>query len=812
MSKSKIRLGSTVAAVAVMASTAFVGQALAQAVPSQGASAEANQTAPQESSGIADIVVTATRQSQSMQKVPIAITAIQGDDLARSNIVNLSDVSRLSPGVQIYPQFKPGDAVFQVRGQIQSDTAPTIDPSVGVYFDDVYVARSAGSLVNLVDVERVEVLKGPQGTLFGKNTTGGAVRIISNKPTHDFGGYAKGSYEQYDRYTLEGVLNVPLGETLAARFAGQYTRKTGGYATNSVTGKPIDTDKTYSMRGALKWDPTDRVSVLLQGDYTKIDAGGLPNFMRYFVPQAGLFTALEVGLESGLGFNPVGGAAVLARTVSPHGSRVVGSDLRDVDASTYTFNPATGKFAYVGGTTMPTSHVTTWGVMGNIDVDLDFATLKSITAYRRVKANYLYDVDGTQFTILDGRQLSRNEQFSQELILNGKALGDRLDWTVGGIYFRETPFSQDQTIPLAALSYPGRGTDVRADAVNLSYGAFAQGTYKFTDQLSFTAGVRYSVDKRDFTASSFDRFANGTPSTCTYTAANGLTNPNLGFVGPCSIVQKGKSVGEWSYTGAINYEFQPNKSIYVRTSRGFRAGGYNPRINAPEVVGAFKPEIVTDYELGVKADWLDRTLRTNLAVFYSKASNAQQTVNGVSPTNGAVTTITSNVGTRTVKGFELEMIAKPAGWLSFDAGLSYLDAKSKNPTVPDLTYVQNVSPWTWRVGMNLDTPFSESLSGQLRVDLSFTDKQHDGQPVRDGTGNIIYLGYSRDVTLLGARYTLTEKNSGISLSVYGRNLTNQIYESRTFNVASLGIGLGNVAEPRVIGVELKVPFGAMAGH
>lgn len=755
---------------------------------------------------LSDIVVTATRQSESLQKVPIAITALSGDVLERSNVTNLQNIAALSPGVQIQPQFKPGDAVFQIRGQIQSDSAPTIDPSVGVYFDDVYIARSAGSLFNLLDVARVEVLKGPQGTLFGKNTTGGAIRIVSNQPTHSFEGYVSGLYESFDRYRLEAVVNIPIGDTLAARFSGQYNRKTDGYGTNTFTGDPIDTDKTYALRGSLLWEPNDRLRVSIQGDYSRIDAGGIPAFLRYYVPANGPFTALNVALESGNGFNAAAGTAILQALASPHGTRNVGSDLRVATAQSYTFNPATGQFTYVGGTANPDTFTETWGAQANISYDLDFATLKSITAYRHVDARYAYDVDGSVYHIIDSLQTVKSKQFSQEFLLNGQVFSDSLNWTIGGIYFDEKPENNDRAIALAALSAlsGSAGTETIARAKNTSYGAFAQGTYKLTDQLSITGGARYSVDERSFNATAFNRATTGT-LTCAYTIANGLASLPT-FRNPCNILQS-KTFRQWSYSGSINYQIDPAKLVYFRTGRGYRAGGFNPRINAPEVVSSFEPEVVTDYEFGFKADWLNRTLRTNLAVFHSKGVDVQQTTNGLS-SNGAAITLTQNIGKRIVDGFELEIVAKPTPFLSLDAGLAYLHARSKNPLTPDQRFVQLTAPWTWNMGVNVETPFSDRISGRLRVDLSVRDKMHDGNALRDGTNAIVKEGFYRDVTLLGARYTLEESNSGIELSVFGRNLTNQLYEARAYNISGLGIGIGNLAEPRVFGVELKVPFGA----
>lgn len=762
---------------------------------------------PQVNSGVGDIVVTATRREESMQRVPIAVTAASGEALAQANITNLQSISQLAPGVQIAPQFKPGDAVFQIRGQVQTDTAPTIDASVGVYFDDVYIARSAGSLINFVDIERVEVLKGPQGTLFGKNTTGGALRVMSKRPTQKFEGYGLVSYESYDRLKLEGVLNIPISNTLAARFAGQYDRKNGGYATNPVTGNKVDTSTSYFGRGSLLWEPNDRLSALFSGDYTRVRAGGLAQFLRYYVPENGPFTALEAASESGLGFDVAAGTAILQGLARAHGTRHPGMDLRDVTSSSYSYDFATGGITAVGGRADPFSRNLTWGTSANISYDFGFGTLKSITAYRKVKTDISYDIDGTRFAILDSFQESRARQFSQELLLSGQALNDRLDWTVGGLYFDEKPFTSDKVAPLAGVSSlsGGGGTITLADAHNESWGAFVQGTYKLTDALSVTAGVRYSEDKRDFDASAFDFTPTGATS-CVYSAANGLaTLPN--FTAPCTISSAAK-FNQWSYTGSLNYQIDPSKMVYLRTSRGYRAGGFNPRINAPEVIGSFKPEIVTDYEFGVKAEWLDRALRTNLAVFYSKGTDVQTTVNGISPTNGNAITVVQNIGTRKVKGFEAEVIARPANFLTFNAGLTYLDAQSSNPIAPDVTYVELTPPWSWNIGVSADMNFGSDYSGTARVDMTYRDKMHDGPPLRGAVGTIIYEGYYRDVALINARYTLRHKPTGIQLAIFGRNLTNQLYEARAGNVGGLGFGFGTLAEPRVIGAELKVPFGA----
>ena len=784
-----------------------VAIASASPVVAQTANATSTPGAASANTGIADIVVTATRRSESLQKVPISLTALSGHELTDANVVNLQDVATLSPGVQIQPQFKPGDAIYQIRGQVQADSAPAIDASVGVYFDDVYVARSSGSLTNLVDVSRVEVLKGPQGTLFGKNTTGGAIRIVSNAPTHTLGGYVSGEYESFDHYRMVGVVNLPASDTLAFRFAGQYDKKNSGYSTNTVDNSKIDKLETYSLRGSMLWNPTSRLKVLIEGDYSKISGGGLPAHLRYYLPANGPFTGLEVALETGNGFNAPAGIAILQGLSAPNGTRTVGNSIQDATAQSFTFNPATGKFSYVGGSVGPATYTRTWGVLGNITYDLDFATLKSITAYREVKSSYLYDTDGTLFNIINSDQHQSQHQISEELLLNGKALNHRLDWTIGGMYFDEKPYEQDVDDPLAAVSYlfaNSAGTDTRATSKNKSYGIFAQGTFNLTDQLSLTAGTRYSTDEKGFVASSYGRTPAGTES-CLYTTAGGFPTTIAGIDQAACTITQNKTFHQWSYTASLNYQFDRDKLFYVKTSRSYRAGGFNPRINAPEVISSFNPEIVTDYEAGLKADWLDHTLRTDLAVFHSIGTNVQSTVNGVAASNGAVITLTQNVGKRIVNGFELSLIEQPAKWLSFDQGVTYLHARTNNPLTPFDTTVQQTPPWSLNVGVNLRTDFTDRLKGTLRADVSYRDKMFAGPPLANGA--TLYWDQIPSVTLLGARYTLHDSNTGIEVYVYGRNLTNQLYDSRAFNIGGLGLGIGVEAEPRVIGAGIKIPFG-----
>lgn len=764
--------------------------------------------------GVEDIVVTAQRKSESLQRVPIAVTALSETTLQNVGVADLTTVSKLAPGVQIQPFFKAGDAIYQIRGQTQTDASPTIDPSVGVYFDDVYIARSSGSLTSLLDVSRVEVLKGPQGTLFGKNTTGGAIRILSNQPTFNLGGYGKAGYESFDRYILEGVLNIPLSETIATRIAAKYSDKRDGYAKNVVTGDPIDKMKDFAIRGSVLWEPNATTSIRIQGDYSRTTGGSSPAYIVGYNPQNSPFPALEAALESGLGADFAAGNAIIQRLATPEGGRpVFGSDLRVNTGSNFgtsiTFNPATGQFSYVNaGSPDPRTDLKTWGVMATANFDFGFATLKSITAYRATDSYYTYEVDGSQFHILDALQTNHNTQFSQELILNGRLFNDKLEWSAGGLFYTEKAYQLNNPKVLTGLVYftGGNGTYDFETGKNTSYGIFVQGTYHLTDKLSVTGGARYTIDQRKADQSAYNLALGGAQS-CLFSTFPGIGS-TPGFVPPCSLLSN-RTFRDWAYTASINYQIDPDKLVYVRTSRSFRAGGFNSRVTALPAFSSFRPEFVTDYEAGVKAIWFDRKLRTNLAVFYSHGTDVQTTVSQVDPNTLVSYNVTQNIGVRNVKGVELDTTLQATRFISFDGGLAYLDGESKNPLAPDVRFIIKTPKWSLNGGVNVDIPVSSNIDARFHGDVSFRGRMFDSSaPLRDpGTGAILEVSSYRPITLVGARITLTEKNTGIEFSVYGRNLTNERYNANQSAFNGIGLLVGWLAEPRVLGLDVKVPFG-----
>jgi iron complex outermembrane recepter protein len=444
----------------------------------------------------------------------------------------------------------------------------------------------------------------------------------------------------------------------------------------------------------------------------------------------------------------------------------------------------------------------------NISWDLGPATLTSITAYRDLDYRATYDLDGLSLHLLDSLQSNDANQFSQEILLNGTSFGDRLNWTLGGLYFDEDALQIDRSVAFAALVALQGSTGSLAfqNGLNKSYGLFGQGTFKVTDALSITGGLRYSKDDRTFIANSFDVGLGTGAQNCVFTAANGLATLPI-FSAPCTLRQK-SSDDQWSYTAAVDYQIDSDKLVYFRTGRGYRAAGFNPRILAPETLGSFGAEIVTDYEIGLKADWLDNTLRTNFAFFHSTGKDIQSTRSAISATTNASLTFTENRGTRKIDGFEMDLLARPANWFFFNLGFSYLDAKLDDPLTPDVTFVPLVPKYAVTVGATLEHSFS-TVTAKLRGDVSFRDKMFDSQDavLRDAAGKIFFRGQYDDLTLLNARFSLRHEPTGIEAALFGRNLGNVSYNARQASIPALGFQFNTLGEPRVIGLELKVPFG-----
>ncbi|KRB82383.1 TonB-dependent receptor [Sphingomonas sp. Root710] len=583
--------------------------------------------------GVGDIVVTAQKRSESLQKVPLAITAVTAADLDRSGIRDLQGIVSSVPNLNLGAQL--GMAKIALRGIGLENISSGAEGSIAFHMNGVFLSRTITALASFYDVQQVEVLRGPQGTLYGRNATGGAVNITTRTPTEELTGYFNLTGGNYSRLTAEGAVSGAIVPgVLAARLAFQ-TQNHDGYGRNIVTGNGIDDLNSRAVRGSLLFTPGDRVTINIVADYfhERDHAGG------YHVTGAG-------------GFDLAGNPIV------PFGVAQGG-----------TFAP---RLRDISNTTDPTNYAQFWGVSGKISYDLtDDIQLSSLTAYRKTDNETFTDLDGTELYLTKQIQFEHARQFSEELQLSGKA--DRLNWLIGGFYFHEKtngtqadPFNPARTIFFGpdqiSSGYLGAGF-IKTDALAL----FGQASYAIVDNLRLTLGARYSSEKKtDHDEFAFDIF----------TPYNGQLSV------PQFVLDRSKRFKSFTPRIALDYQATPDVLLYASWSKGFKAGTYSLGSLTPPV----DPEKVDAYEAGVKSSLFDRRLRLNLAGFYYDYKDLQ--IGKVTGT-GSATLVLENAGTARIYGLEAELKAQISPAFDIDANASWLHARftrycSADPARPAL--------------------------------------------------------------------------------------------------------------------------------
>ncbi len=757
------------------------------------------------SGGIDEIIVEARKTAENLQTVPVAVTVPTGETLEKAQVSSLDQLTRVVPGIVIQPSTgQPASAFIGIRGQAASDALLAIDQAVGQYFDGVYVARSSGALFNFVDVERVEVLRGAQGTLFGRNTTGGAVSIISRKPTGEFGGSVKLRYGNYDQFEATGVLNLPIaGEQVAARIAYQH-QENGSYGRNLSFNTGLGGDKVDFLRGTLRFAPEAMpLTITIVGDYSKRDSEGQIVGLKSFSPNA---TASGV-LAACSGAT----ANALCPVVRPAG---------DSYANYAVTTPGNGMFKnnfynpYLS--MIPHSRAEAWGIGITTEYDLSDATaLKLITAWRSVDTDSLSDNDGTPYVLTGGLRegdgnIITQDQFSQEVQLSTKAFDDRLQLILGGYYFNERGRDLSKSysaFPLGARRLGYNDTDIH----NKSYAGFGQLNYSLTDTLRATGGLRYTKDERSILRR--NRGENTDPVTglpdgtfvCSLVVAAG---------DPCEVFTKA-SFDYWSYTAGFDWRPTNSTFLYIKMNKASRAGGFNPRATGTTPL-IFNPETVKDYEFGFKLDLLDRRLRINTALFHTDYNGIQRTVPVI--IGGVLSNTIINAATARIRGLETEITVQPTRELQLGVSATFLDPKFKDFTIPlSLTTFQDVSdtPFSWvsKRSVSLYADYTVPVgSGELnlRADYAYRSSYFT-------TGPLVGPGYQEQYKdkaripgygLLNGQVSYRFNDPDLELGLYAQNITKKKYYTRLLVVENtLGVTGYSPGQPRMYGVRLTYRFG-----
>jgi iron complex outermembrane receptor protein len=739
-----------------------------------------------------DIIITARRREESLQDAPVAVTVLTGASLERQQIVGTTELDQVAPNLQFatYGTLTGNNSAAQVfiRGIGQTDATPAVDPGVGLYIDDVYMGRSVGGAMEFRDIASVQVLRGPQGTLFGRNTIGGAVLLTSNQPGAGAGNTIRVGTGSDSLFEAFGAFDIPLGGQFSARASAGYRRR-DGYVTRLVDGVDLGDENSFTGQLALRWEPSDALTFTLRGDYAHEDENGSPFVFLAINERATFVAASSVA------------AGCPGATFPP--PFVPSTPTRDVRCG----NDAQALGPFTNGGTYPaSSSLENYGASFVAEWDVsDALTLKSITSRRHLAWTGTRDADNTPLLILHTNYDSESDQFSQEL----QALVEvgRFRGVIGGYYFDEDSFDR----LIVPLGNPGTSYDTqRVSMETRAWAAFTQWTFDVTDRLSLTAGIRYTDETKSLQGILF----NVAPATAPEPAIPAALCPFNGAPPTqvrCLFIRPDRFERNFTATtgsASVQYRFSPAFMTYLSWSQGFKSGGFNQRYNAAAPGNApisFDPERAETFELGFKTNPA-RRMRFNVALFTSSYDDIQLTYRlGVVP-------LLFNAGAATIRGAEFEFEWQPVDDLRIDASVGRLDTEfdsitnpppfgTVNPTaVATLNSRLPFTPdWTAHIGASYTFRFGGDWRLTPRVDLSYTGDQFFD------AGNSPEIAQD-DVTVLNAGLTLEYRRWRLALNVY--NLTDELYPVAGTSSQSTASGYAEIiyARPRNVTLSASLNF------
>jgi len=799
------------------------------------------------------IVVTAQFREQVLQDIPLAITAVNSDMLESRSQTNLTEVTQQAPSVTLRPSgadFGPSISA-SIRGLGQIDFDPLVEPGVGIYIDDVYYPRLIGANFELLDVERVEILRGPQGTLTGRNSEGGAIRFISKKPDGNLGGFGQVTYGSRDRINLQGALSFPLGEDFAGRISGAYGNQDGyvqGYdygclhPESGVPAKVANSDcetadygdvNYWAVRGALRYNPSSDIDIQLIGDFTEDDTNQSGNVLLF----AG-------------DTNPNGvtenGIALDERFIC--GPFCNYADSGNSAAALVSILPGLTGLPLSPSTIGNTSYYKGWGLSLNAELGLtDNLNLTSISAYRRFESTFDTDGDLAPTRMSNTFMQFDTEFYSQELRVNAE-LSDAIELTVGGYYAKEDTVQDYKLdlryiaagpgLPLYALQFIGGGP-VEVE----SLAAFSTVFIRPTDALTITLGGRYTDESKSTTYKRLN-YDDLTPNPFVdpigaaygigYSGADTLDTD--GDLDTAEIVTalngltssfKGQ---RFDYRASVDYRFSDQVLVYVTTGTGYKGGGISPRPFVAAQAVPFGTEELTAYEVGIKTDLLDDRVRLNVSGYINKYKDAQLTLLSCPQFGGpGPCALPQNAGDATIKGVEVELTAEPFDGFDINASLSALDwtwdcvvptvvvstADAAATCTDDPAYVdllaappRGVVATQWSIGAQYAIDMSSAGSLTPRLDVSYQSEQATSATVPPAGTPTAIVGDVKPYTLTNARLTWRSPDEDWAVSLAVTNLFDKYYFYSYFDLTGAGAGFiyGSPARPREWSLSVKKTF------
>jgi iron complex outermembrane recepter protein len=695
-----------------------------------------------------EIVVTARRTEESLQDVPASVSAFNGAALERLQATEATGLQGAVPNLNVVQGRGSSNATnVYIRGVGQPDALQTFDPAVGFYVDGVYYSRIRGTQMELFDLERVEVLRGPQGTLYGKNTIGGAISVITRRPGGEPHTTASLTVGEYNQGEVRVAASTPITEEFA--IGGAFFAATrDGYVTNPTTGEEYNDRNVWGARFQTAWDPSSQFSIDFSVDYTEED------------------NALTMGQATNSLTNVVGAPVYPVPTPTPE----------------FTFHAE----ATPG---LPNSSIMNHGGAA-LQFGWDFGnnwSLKSITAVRSLEYTDYVDIDATTVELGDVLVDVNQDQQSQEFQLNYE--GDRLTIVSGLYYLKENIISHQEAYADAfVIGFLGLTSFMRTvddDLETTSYAGYVNASYDLTDRLSLSGGLRYTEETKEYfrTTSQF------------------YSNP--AFNGVPFFFDAEQTWDDTSGMVSLDYRLTDNVLLYGRVAQGFKSGGFNGRANDPGTEQPYDPETVLSYEIGAKTDWMDGRVRANLAIFHNDYEDFQARVSRIvtspsQPVPGPDFAVI-NAGALEINGAELELTYLPIENLRLDAQIGYLDAEygeffeeriiAMVPTIIDRSFQEPAfSPdWTARFGANYE--FNLGDHGSLALNGSARFRSEHALAIDNSdvfTGAIFPGMWQDDYWLYDASITWRDPSEHFSAAVVGRNLTDEVYRTDAQEFSSVG--------------------------
>lgn len=718
---------------AVVAGAGFVLSALAVALP---------QAAFSQSSALEEVIVTAERRAQDAQDVPIALTIIGGSEISPAGISSISDVALKTPNLT-FTQFNIGEPQLFLRGLGTTIDSAGADPTVSVFIDDVYVGRSAGATSDLYDLERIEVLRGPQGTLYGRNVTGGAISIVTKRPSEEFEAKLGVTVGNYGLTVLRGLVDGPIGDNLAGNLSFS-KRDRDGYAYSNRSGQELDDADNFSLRGKLLWDISDNTELLLGFDYSTDDNNG----------QCRNLTKLD---------NPAGDHNAGGRFVPV---------LKQIKADTNSEDPRTCAM-----TIEQYAERDVFGLSARLQMEFtNDLSLTSITAYRELEYSWLQELGGLDsppnLLSVEDNEGDDADQISQEFRLTKD--GDRLFWVAGAYYFKE---NVDRFANVPIFFGPGSPTAPGAlldrswlqSATNTSMALFGQVVWSMTDALALTLGGRHTWDEKEM-----DNAYYSSPGNEVYNF-KGLE----------------ESWDEFTPRVTVDWQVTDDHMLFATWSKGYKSGVFiSQNTTAALAETPLEPEEATNMEIGAKTRWFDNRLQFNLVYFDLENENQQlfRLEN--------FTLVSENFGTES-SGIELDFIAALGKNLTLSGMYASLDAE-----IVGGQFAGNVAPrspdYKYSVALNYNAALGNGAILDFDASVSYSDNWYM-EATNQG------VSYMDDYSIVDASVRYTSSGGNWEVTLWGKNLSDELVTSHSI-VSSFGGSVELFAPPRTYGVTANYFF------